>query len=132
MNQLNFLPKQKSAIIKVSLNCFLQHCNLPIVTLLGGKQGESVELYRAISQQPPKQMAQNVLKYRAEGYRKFQLKLGGKVEDDIQRIFECRKVLERSDVLVADANTGRFILRQALIIIICCIDAIQVGCNTRL
>ncbi|ELT87567.1 hypothetical protein CAPTEDRAFT_228474 [Capitella teleta] len=99
-------PYVKSAVDVACWDILGKHCNLPIVTLLGGKQGESVELYRAISQQPPKQMAQNVLKYRAEGYRKFQLKLGGKVEDDIQRIFECRKVLERSDVLVADANTG--------------------------
>ena len=45
-------------------------------------------------------------RYRAEGYRKFQLKVGGEVEADIARIRACAAVLEPGDVLVADANTG--------------------------
>ena len=41
-----------------------QFSNLPVCTLLGGRYGESVELYRAISMIPPKEMAENVAKYR--------------------------------------------------------------------
>ena len=41
-----------------------------------------------------------------EGYRKFQLKVGGEVEADIARIRACAAMLEPGDVLVADANTG--------------------------
>ncbi len=63
-------------------------------------------LYRAISQEAPEAMAAKVAGYRAEGYRKFQLKVGGEVEADIARIRACAAVLEPGDVLVADANTG--------------------------
>ena len=79
---------------------------LPVCTLLGGRFGESFALYRAISQEAPEAMAAKVAAYRAEGYRKFQLKVGGEVEADIARIRACAAVLEPGDVLVADANTG--------------------------
>ena len=79
---------------------------LPVVTLLGGKQSEQVKLYRAISQDSPEAMANKILHYRDEGYRKFQLKAGGDADDDIARIKACRAVLEPGDVLVADSNTG--------------------------
>ena len=79
---------------------------LPVYTLLGGRAQEEVELYRAISQLPPDEMAANVAKYRAEGYRRFQLKVGGNPNDDIARIQAARRILGDDDVLVADANTG--------------------------
>jgi len=78
----------------------------PVAQLLGGCFGESVELYRAISQQPAAEMAKNVSGYRDEGYRKFQLKVGGSVADDINRIRAVADLLESGDILVADANTG--------------------------
>ena len=79
---------------------------LPVAVLLGGMQQDSAVLYRAISQEEPEAMAGKVAGYRAEGYRKFQLKVGGAVGDDIERIRACRAILEPEDVLVADANTG--------------------------
>lgn len=78
----------------------------PIVSLLGGRWGDSFPLYRAISQETPERMADKVKAYRAEGYTKFQLKVGGDPSTDVERIFQVKKVLERGDVLVADANTG--------------------------
>ena len=56
---------------------FPQVSGLPLVTLLGGRFGDSVKLYRAISQRAPAAMATDVTKYKQEGYTKFQLKLGG-------------------------------------------------------
>ncbi len=79
---------------------------LPLYVLLGGAQQESVALYRAISQEAPEAMAARVAGYRAEGYRKFQLKVGGNADEDIARIRACREILQPGDVLVADANTG--------------------------
>ena len=46
-------------------------------------QQESVELYRAISQEEPEVMARKIAGYRAEGYAKFQLKVGGDADRDI-------------------------------------------------
>ena len=51
-------------------------------------------------------MAENVAGYRAEGYRRFQLKVGANPEEDIERIRQVADLLEPSDKLIADANTG--------------------------
>ena len=78
----------------------------PACVLLGGRYGEDFVLYRAISQESPEAMAGRVAGYRDEGYRRFQLKVGADPEEDIERIRAVAAVLERGDVLIADANTG--------------------------
>jgi cis-L-3-hydroxyproline dehydratase len=78
----------------------------PVCTLLGGRYGEDFGLYRAISQEAPDAMAGRVAGYRAEGYRRFQLKVGGDPEDDIARIRAVAQRLQPGDRLIADANTG--------------------------
>ncbi len=79
---------------------------LPVCVLLGGRFGEKVRLYRAISQESPDEMARKVAGYRAEGYTRFQLKVGGDPDTDIERIHAVRAMLRPTDRLVADANTG--------------------------
>jgi L-alanine-DL-glutamate epimerase-like enolase superfamily enzyme len=86
---------------------------LPVSTLLGGRWVDEYPLYRAISQGPPERMAEDVRRYRQEGYRKFQLKVGGGADDDIKRIRAVLAVLQPGDLLVADANTG-WLPHQAL------------------
>jgi L-alanine-DL-glutamate epimerase-like enolase superfamily enzyme len=51
-------------------------------------------------------MAARVAGYRKQGYRKFQLKVGGDPDEDVARIRAARAKLRPGDVLVADANTG--------------------------
>ena len=51
-------------------------------------------------------MAKKVADYRAEGYRRFQLKVGGDPDTDIERIRQVSTNLQAGDKLVADANTG--------------------------
>jgi len=79
---------------------------LPVHKLLGGAEQADIALYRAISQEDASRMAEKIAGYRAEGYTKFQLKVGGNPNDDIERIRACRAILEAGDILVADANTG--------------------------
>ena len=83
-----------------------QLTGLPVCEMLGGRYGEDFVLYRAISQVEPDAMAANVKQYRDEGYRRFQLKVGGNPDEDIQRIRMVSDVLEKGDKLIADANTG--------------------------
>ena len=78
----------------------------PVYNLLGGAMQDDVVLYRAISQESPEAMAKKIAGYSAEGYVKFQLKVGGDANDDIDRIHATREILKPSDLLVADANTG--------------------------
>lgn len=80
--------------------------NLPVYRLLGGLQQENIVLYRAISQDAPEVMAKKIEAYRDEGYTRFQLKVGGEANDDIERIHTTRTILNKGEVLVADANTG--------------------------
>src|SRR5204863_4205881 len=83
-----------------------QAAGLPVSALLGGRYGDDFGLYRAISQDEPEAMAERVAEYRAEGYRRFQLKVGGDPDTDIQRIRAAAARLQPGDRLVADANTG--------------------------
>lgn len=99
-------PYVKSALDMACWDVLGQTAGLPVATLMGGHVGESVALYRAISQDTPAKMAASVRKYRREGYRKFQLKVGGDPDVDIARIHAAAAVLSPGDVLVADANTG--------------------------
>lgn len=99
-------PYVKSAIDMACWDLFGKSAGKPVCDLLGGRQGESVELYRAISQRPADEMAENVALYRDQGYRRFQLKVGGDVAADIARIHAASQVLVAGETLVADANTG--------------------------
>ncbi|MEM7455003.1 MAG: cis-3-hydroxy-L-proline dehydratase [Planctomycetota bacterium] len=78
----------------------------PVCKLLGGRYGDDFVLYRAISQEDPDAMAAKVSGYRDEGYRRFQLKVGGDPDVDIERIRAVSRQLQPGDKLIADANTG--------------------------
>ena len=99
-------PYVKSGIDIACWDILGQFANLPVCELLGGRYGEDFHLYRAISQESPSEMASRVAGYRAEGYRRFQLKVGGDPDVDIERIRAVAEVLEKGDRLIADANTG--------------------------
>lgn len=79
---------------------------VPVSTLLGGRQGEAVKCYRAISQDAPERMAANVDGFRALGFRQFQIKVGGDPDLDIARIRAVAAGIQPGEVLVADANTS--------------------------
>jgi L-alanine-DL-glutamate epimerase-like enolase superfamily enzyme len=99
-------PYVKSAIDMACWDLLGKASGLPVCTLLGGRFGEDVPLYRAISQEAPDAMARKVAAYKAEGYTRFQLKVGGDPDVDIARVRQVRAVLDPADRLVADANTG--------------------------
>lgn len=99
-------PYVKSAVDVACWDILGKVAGLPVCVLLGGRYGDSFPLYRAISQESPEAMAARVAGYRAEGYRRFQLKVGGDPDTDIARIRAVAAVLQPGDRLVADANTG--------------------------
>jgi L-alanine-DL-glutamate epimerase-like enolase superfamily enzyme len=90
-----------------------QALGAPVAELLGGRWADDHLLYRAISQDAPEAMAASVERYRDEGYRRFQLKVGGDPDVDIARVTAVARVLGPGDVLIADANTG-WLPHQAL------------------
>jgi len=99
-------PYVKSPVDVACWDILGQHANMPVCDLLGGRYGDTFRLYRAISQESPTDMAAKVAVYRGEGYRRFQLKVGGDPDIDIERIRAVAAELHPGDRLVADANTG--------------------------
>ena len=99
-------PYVKSGIDIACWDILGQACGLPLCQLLGGRYGEDYPLYRAISQEAPEAMAERVAERRAEGYSRFQLKVGGRPEEDIARIKAVSERLTNEELLIADANTG--------------------------
>ena len=99
-------PYVKSAIDMACWDILGKVTGKSVCDLMGGKFGERVTLYRAISQRPVDEMTENVAAHRADGYTRFQLKVGGRPKDDIDRIHAVADILTEDEVLVADANTG--------------------------
>jgi cis-L-3-hydroxyproline dehydratase len=106
-------PYVKSALDMACWDILGKAAGQPVSVLLGGRYGEDFVLYRAISQEAPEAMARRVAGYRAEGYRRFQLKVGGDPGVDIDRIHAVAAELRPGDRLVADANTG-WLMHDAL------------------
>jgi L-alanine-DL-glutamate epimerase-like enolase superfamily enzyme len=103
----------KSGIDMACWDILGQVTGQPVCVLLGGRYGDDFGLYRAISQEAPPAMADRVAGYRAEGYRRFQLKVGGDPAVDIDRIRAVAQKVQPGDRLVADANTG-WLMHDAL------------------
>lgn len=99
-------PYVKSGIDIACWDILGKATGMPVCALMGGRFGDSIRLYRAISQESAEMMAKKVVGYRADGYTRFQLKVGGDPDTDIERIHAVRAMLSPSDRLVADANTG--------------------------
>jgi L-alanine-DL-glutamate epimerase-like enolase superfamily enzyme len=105
-------PYAKSALDMACWDVLGKRAGLPVFTLLGGGDATSIPLYRAISQETAERMAARVTEYRSEGYSRFQLKVGGEPDEDIQRIFSVAEVLGPGEILIADANGG-WLMHQA-------------------
>jgi L-alanine-DL-glutamate epimerase-like enolase superfamily enzyme len=106
-------PYVKSGLDMACWDILGQATGQPVCTLLGGRYGDDFGLYRAISQDTPEAMAERVAGYRAEGYERFQLKVGGDPATDIDRIRAVAAKLRPGDRLIADANTG-WLMHDAL------------------
>jgi len=99
-------PYIKSAIDMACWDVLAKCAGLPLAEMLGGRAGDSVDLYRSISQMAPERMAERARKYRDEGYRRLQVKVGLDPDEDVARIEAVRAAIGNDIVLFADANGG--------------------------
>ncbi len=79
---------------------------LDVATLLGGRLQERFPLYKAVPLGPVAEMTEYVLARRAEGIRRFQLKVGADPYEDARRVRSVVDATGDGDVVVADANGG--------------------------
>ncbi len=96
----------KSALDTACWDAFGQIVGQPVAALLGGVRQPSFPLYVAIPMGSAEEMAAHVRAARAGGIHRFQLKVGGKVAEDLERIRGVLAVTEDDDLVIADANGG--------------------------
>ncbi len=99
-------PEVKSGIDIVCWDIPGHSTGLPLCRLIGRRFGESVPLYRAISQQTPEEMAKSVQTCRDQRSTRFPLKVGGDPDADIKHMRAVRATLLPTARLVADATLG--------------------------
>ena len=81
-------------------------CNQPVWMLLGGKLTEGAPMYRVAPQTATEETLAEMRRYRADGYRQFQIKVGSDWANDIERIEAGVALLEPGEKAMADANQG--------------------------
>ena len=99
-------PYIKSALDMACWDLASQAAEVPLVALLGGLEGETVELYRAISPAPPDDMVRLAEQYLAEGYRRLQVKVGGDPIGDAECLRAVSAAVPAEVILFCDANGG--------------------------
>jgi L-alanine-DL-glutamate epimerase-like enolase superfamily enzyme len=99
-------PYVKSAIDMACWDLLGQAAGLPLWALLGGRFGESVALYRSVSQGAPEAMAALAAAFVRAGYRRIQVKVGGDPDEDARRMAAVAAAVGQDVVLFADANGG--------------------------
>ncbi|RBW60716.1 mandelate racemase/muconate lactonizing enzyme family protein [Ruegeria sp. A3M17] len=83
-----------------------QACDQPVWMLLGGKLTDGAPMYRVAPQKAVDETVAEMDRFRAQGYRQFQVKVGGDWATDIDRIRTTVPLLMSGEVAMADANQG--------------------------
>ncbi|MEM7206356.1 MAG: mandelate racemase/muconate lactonizing enzyme family protein [Pseudomonadota bacterium] len=96
----------KSAIDLALWDLLGKQTNLPVHTLLGGRQNQSAILYKSIPHDSPEAMVESVRQCQAAGFRRFQVKVGADPETDIEHLRRVYEILQPGERAFADANRG--------------------------
>ncbi|WP_298850851.1 mandelate racemase/muconate lactonizing enzyme family protein [uncultured Ruegeria sp.] len=83
-----------------------QACDQPVWMLLGGKLTDGAPMYRVAPQKSVAETVAEMDRYREQGYRQFQIKVGGDWTSDIDRIHTTVPLLKPGEKAMADANQG--------------------------
>jgi len=94
----------KSAIDVACWDAFGRFVGQPVAALLGGILQDELPLYVAIPLGPPAEMAAFTRRERADGIRRFQLKLGASPAEDADRVAAVLAATGPGDEITGDAN----------------------------
>jgi L-alanine-DL-glutamate epimerase-like enolase superfamily enzyme len=83
-----------------------QACDQPVWMLLGGKLTDGAPMYRVAPQKAVDETVAEMDRYREQGYRQFQVKVGSDWASDIDRIRTTVPLLKPGEKAMADANQG--------------------------
>lgn len=77
---------------------------LPVYTLLGGLQAESMPVHRIVPLADFSQMQESLEQFRSEGFRSIQIKLGHDVDQDVAMIRQLSDDRPSDELWVGDIN----------------------------
>ena len=98
-------PYAKSAFDMAAWDVLGRAAGLPLHDLLGGADGPGTTLYRSIGRAQPDAMAATAVEYRARGYRRLQVKVGGEPAADEAGLRAVLAAVPDGEVY-CDANGG--------------------------
>jgi L-alanine-DL-glutamate epimerase-like enolase superfamily enzyme len=96
----------KSAIDVACHDIFGKASGLPVHALLGGRHQESLPMYFSLTQDDPDDMLALARQRWGEGYGHVQVKVGGDVARDIERIRAVVGGKGDDNIVICDANRG--------------------------
>ncbi len=96
----------KSALDTACWDAMGKATGLSVAHLLGGRLQDRLPLYVAVPLGRPAEMQAFVEHQRALGIHRFQLKVGGRPQEDVERIAAVLAATGPEDALIADANGG--------------------------
>jgi L-alanine-DL-glutamate epimerase-like enolase superfamily enzyme len=99
-------PYIKAALDMACWDAAAREQGRPLCEALGGCLGGAVELYRSIPPVPPGEAAAAARRHAAAGYRRLQVKVGGDMRTDAERLLAVGEAAGPDVQLVADANGG--------------------------
>lgn len=83
-----------------------QSLQAPLWAIWGGRLTDGAPMYRVAPQKNTEETIAEMDRYRAQGYRQFQIKVGGDWSADIERIRATVPLLKHGEKAMADANQG--------------------------
>ena len=99
-------PYIKSAFDMACCDLAARSAGLPLVTMLGGQEGDMADLYKVVTHGSPDTMVANARRIVDEGFHRLQVKVGGNVREDIERVAAVAAAVPKGTVIFCDANAG--------------------------
>ncbi|RWF02639.1 mandelate racemase/muconate lactonizing enzyme family protein [Mesorhizobium sp.] len=99
-------PYIKSALDMACSDLAARAADIPLVTLLGGRESETAELYKVVTHGTVDAMAALAKRIVKDGFHRLQVKVGGSVHDDIERVTAVAASVPKGTVIFCDANAG--------------------------
>ena len=99
-------PYIKSALDMACWDLAARAADMPLVTLLGGRDSDTAELYKVVTHGAVEAMAAHAARIVGQGFGRLQVKVGGNVRDDIERVHAVAAAVPKGTVIFCDANAG--------------------------
>ena len=99
-------PYVKSALDMACCDLAARSAGMPLVTMLGGRESDTAELYKVVTHGTAASMAEHAKRITADGFRRIQVKVGGDVHGDIEGVIAVAAAVPAGTVIFCDANAG--------------------------